>query len=92
LSAAQRRGGGEPEQYVPVAIMGCMENVSLNTGANCRRYICTVLHNVMWFWIRELFMHKTCIKIYIKSSLFYRLGDKKRRPKILFFLPELYKF
>jgi hypothetical protein len=24
-----------------------LENASLNTGANCRRYVCTVLHNVM---------------------------------------------
>jgi hypothetical protein len=44
----------EEEEYVPNATppaadatRGCMENASLNTGANCKRYICTVLHNVM---------------------------------------------
>jgi hypothetical protein len=26
LSAAQRRGGGEPEGYAPYATRGCMEN------------------------------------------------------------------
>jgi hypothetical protein len=45
LSAAQRRGGGKPEQYAPDATRVCMENASLNTGANCKRYVCTVLHN-----------------------------------------------
>jgi hypothetical protein len=38
LTAAQRRGGREPEQCAPDAARGCMENASLNTGANCRRY------------------------------------------------------
>jgi hypothetical protein len=47
LSATQRRGDREPEQYSPDATRGCMENASLNTGANCKRYICTVVHNVM---------------------------------------------
>jgi hypothetical protein len=47
LSAAQRRGGGEPEQYAPGATRGCRENASLNTGANCEGYACTTLHNVM---------------------------------------------
>jgi hypothetical protein len=27
------------EQYAPDATRGCMENVSLNTGANCKRYV-----------------------------------------------------
>jgi heterodisulfide reductase subunit B len=36
------RRGREPEQYVLDATKGCMENASLNTGANCKRYICTV--------------------------------------------------
>jgi hypothetical protein len=39
LNAAQRREGGGPEQYAPDATRGCMENASLNTGANCKRYI-----------------------------------------------------
>jgi hypothetical protein len=47
LSAAQRRGDAQPEQYAPGATRGCMENASLKTGANCRRYACTVLYNVM---------------------------------------------
>jgi hypothetical protein len=47
LSAAEKRGGREPEQYAPDATWGCMENASLNTGANCKRYVCTILHNVM---------------------------------------------
>jgi hypothetical protein len=42
LSAARRRVGGEPEQYAPDATRGCIENASLNTGSNCKRYICTV--------------------------------------------------
>jgi hypothetical protein len=29
LSAAQRRGGKEPEQYAPDATSGCMENAFL---------------------------------------------------------------
>jgi hypothetical protein len=70
LIAAQRRGGGEPEQYAPDATRGCMENASLSTGANCKRYICTVVYNVMQFWTRGLFMHKTCIKIYRKIFSF----------------------
>jgi hypothetical protein len=37
LSAAQRRGGREPEQYVPDAIRGCMENASLNTGTKLQK-------------------------------------------------------
>jgi hypothetical protein len=45
LSAAQRNGGGG--EYTPDATRGCMKNAFLNTGANCKRYICTVLHNVM---------------------------------------------
>jgi hypothetical protein len=47
LSAEQSRGGVEPEQYAPDATRGCMENASLNTGASYKRYVCTVLHNVM---------------------------------------------
>jgi hypothetical protein len=71
LSTAQRRGGRESGQYAPDATRGCMENASLNTGANCKRYICIVLHNVIQFWARELFLNKTYIKIYRKifSSL-----------------------
>jgi hypothetical protein len=64
LSAVQGRGGREPEQYALDATRGCMENASLNTGANCKRYMCTVLHKVMQFRTRELYMHKTYIKIY----------------------------
>jgi hypothetical protein len=37
----------KPEQYVPDATRGCMENAALNTGANCKSYMCTLLHNVM---------------------------------------------
>jgi hypothetical protein len=68
LSTAQRRGGGEPEQYAPDATRECMENAFLNTGANCERYVSTVLqvHNVLWFRTRELFIHKSYIKIYRK--------------------------
>jgi hypothetical protein len=47
-----------------------LENASLNTGANCNRYVCTVLHNVMQFQSRQLFMHKTYIKIYGKIFSF----------------------
>jgi hypothetical protein len=47
LAAAKRRGGGEPEQCASDATRGCMENASLNTGANCKRYICTVLRYIM---------------------------------------------
>jgi hypothetical protein len=47
MSAAERMGGGEPEQYAPHVTRGCTENASLNTGGNCKRYVCTVLHNVM---------------------------------------------
>jgi hypothetical protein len=47
LSAIERRGGGESEQYALDATRGCMENASLNTGAKCKRCICTVLHNVL---------------------------------------------
>jgi hypothetical protein len=36
LSAAQRRGGREAEWYAPDETWGCMENASLNTGANCK--------------------------------------------------------
>jgi hypothetical protein len=44
----KRIGGGDPEgYYAPDATRGCMENASLKTGANCKRYVCTVLHNVM---------------------------------------------
>jgi hypothetical protein len=38
---------GESEQYAPDATRGCMVNASLNTGANCKMYICTVLQNVI---------------------------------------------
>jgi hypothetical protein len=44
LSAAQRRGGEEPEQYAPDATWGYKENASLNTDTNCKSYTCTVLH------------------------------------------------
>jgi hypothetical protein len=37
LSAAQRKGDGEPVQYAPDATRGCMENASLNTRANRKR-------------------------------------------------------
>jgi hypothetical protein len=47
LSAAQRTGDGEPEQYAKDARRGCMENASLNIGANYKRYICIVLCNVI---------------------------------------------
>jgi hypothetical protein len=47
LSTAQRREGGEQEQYPLDTRRGCMENVSLNTGANYKRYVYTVLHNAM---------------------------------------------
>jgi hypothetical protein len=47
LSSAQRKGGGEPKQYAPNSTRGCMENATLNTGANGKRYVCTVLHKVM---------------------------------------------
>jgi hypothetical protein len=79
LPAAQKREGREPE--ASDATRSGMENASLNTGANCKRYVCNVLHNVMQFWTRGLFIHKTYINIYEKYSLSYRLGDKKRRPK-----------
>jgi hypothetical protein len=69
LSAAQRRDV-EAVQYAPDATRGCMENASLNTGANCKRYVYSVLHNVMQFWTRELLMQKTYIKIYRKIFSF----------------------
>jgi hypothetical protein len=47
LSAAQKRGGGEQEQYTPDATRDCRENASLNTGAKDKRHVCTILHNVM---------------------------------------------
>jgi hypothetical protein len=37
LSAAQWRGGRKPEHYAPDATRGCMENASLNTGADCKK-------------------------------------------------------
>jgi hypothetical protein len=47
LSAVQRRGDGDFEQYAPDATRGCTENASLNTGDNCKRNVYTALHNVM---------------------------------------------
>jgi hypothetical protein len=47
LAAAQRKGGGDSEQYAPDETRGCMKTASLNTGANCKRCIHTVSHNVM---------------------------------------------
>jgi hypothetical protein len=70
LSAAQRRGGRGPEQCATNETRDCMKNASLNKGANHKRHICTVLHNVMWLQTRELFMHKTYIKIYRKIFSF----------------------
>jgi hypothetical protein len=67
IVCSTKRGGREPD-----ATRGCMENASLNTGANCKRYICTVLHNVMQFQTRVLFMHKPYIKIYRKIVAFIR--------------------
>jgi hypothetical protein len=61
----------EPEQYEPDAIRGCMENASLKTGALCKRYVCTILY-VMKFQTRELFRHKTYIKIYRKMFSFFQ--------------------
>jgi hypothetical protein len=70
LSAAQRRGSGQPEQCAPDKTQGRMENASLNTGAKCKRYVCAVLHNVMQFRTRKLFMHKIDIQIYRKIFTF----------------------
>jgi hypothetical protein len=42
LSATQKRGGREPD-----ATRSSMENTFLNTDAYCKRYVCTVLHNVL---------------------------------------------
>jgi hypothetical protein len=47
LSATERGEGRDPEHCAPDATRGCTDNTSLNTGANCKRYICTVLYNVM---------------------------------------------
>jgi hypothetical protein len=47
LSTALRRGGREPDQYAPDATGGFVDNASLNTGVNCKCYVCTVLYNVM---------------------------------------------
>jgi hypothetical protein len=51
LSAAQRIGDQNRMHH--------MKQCFLNTGANCKRYICTALYNVMYFQTTELFMHKT---------------------------------
>jgi hypothetical protein len=77
LSAAQRRGAGEPEEYAPEATRASMENVSLN----CKRYICTVLYGVMMSWTRELFMRKTYQHLQKIIIFFYRLGVKKKDQK-----------
>jgi hypothetical protein len=39
LPAAQSRGDREPEQYAQDSTRGCMENASLNTDANSKRYV-----------------------------------------------------
>jgi hypothetical protein len=36
LSAAQRRGGGEPEQHASHATRGCMENASSTQGLTAK--------------------------------------------------------
>jgi hypothetical protein len=69
IVCSTKEKSGEPEQHAPDATRGCMENASLNTGANCKRYICTILY-VMKFQTRELFRHKTYIKIYRKMFSF----------------------
>jgi hypothetical protein len=67
----------------------CMENSSLNTGANCKRYVCTILPE-----------SSSCIKRISKFtgkySPSYRLGDKEKKKrkdqKPFYFIPKLCKF
>jgi hypothetical protein len=47
MHCLQHKAEEVKSQNTPNATRGCMENASLNTGANCKRYVCTVLHNMM---------------------------------------------
>jgi hypothetical protein len=76
LSATQRSGGGQTQQYAPDARQGCMETASLNTGAN---YKCDVVPD------QRALHAKLVSKFTQKYHFSYRLGDRKKTKKTMFF-------